>query len=81
MAGVALGLAKTVAAKFSLWGPEFSSLLVAVVVLNQLSEHGFSLPNIYVQRFWSYVDNALLAQLDRRFSRRRCFMLGKLIPL
>ena len=33
-AGVALGLARTVAARFPYWGPEFSTLAVAIIVIN-----------------------------------------------
>jgi Kef-type K+ transport system membrane component KefB len=35
-AGVALGLAKGVTERFPDWGPDFTALLVAVIVLNQL---------------------------------------------
>lgn len=33
-AGVALGLARTVAARFPYWGPEFQTLAVAIIVIN-----------------------------------------------
>ena len=34
-AGVALGLARTVLARFPVWGPDFYALMVATIVLNQ----------------------------------------------
>ena len=33
-AGVALGLARTVAARFPYWGPSFSTLAVSIIVMN-----------------------------------------------
>jgi len=33
-AGVAMGLAKTVATRFPTWGPEFATLMVAIILLN-----------------------------------------------
>ena len=34
-AGVALGLARTVLARFPVWGPDFYALMVATIVLTQ----------------------------------------------
>ncbi|MCA9952081.1 MAG: cation:proton antiporter, partial [Anaerolineales bacterium] len=36
MAGVSLGLAKEVADKFPTWGPELATIIIAVIVLNQI---------------------------------------------
>ncbi len=36
MAGVSLGLAKEVADKFPTWGPELATIIIAVIVMNQL---------------------------------------------
>lgn len=35
-AGVAIGLAKNVADRIPDWGPDFTALLMAVIVLNQV---------------------------------------------
>ncbi|MCB9234695.1 MAG: cation:proton antiporter [Bacteroidia bacterium] len=35
-AGVALGLATLIAAKYPTWGPEFATVIIAVIVLNQV---------------------------------------------
>lgn len=36
-AGIALGLAQAVAARFPLWGPDFAALLAGMVVMNLLT--------------------------------------------
>ncbi len=36
-AGVALGLAKTVSARFPDWGPSFSAVMVSVIILNLMT--------------------------------------------
>ncbi len=51
-AGVAMGLAKTVAVRFPEWGPDFATLMVSVaamqLVLQQCSE-GFSCLQVHAQ--------------------------------